>query len=144
MEVEKYIIDKTSLEIVENNRMDSCVSMVSCQRGNLRKLQLAKLGSDHVIMKCINITQMPSTVLREELLKMSSVKQENLNAFFGLCLDSARVCTLMKYASRGSLYDLIHLETTKLSTEVKQSLTLDIALGMRYLHNSRIGEKLVQ
>ena len=125
--------------------MNSCVSisMVSGQRGNVRSLQLAKLVSDHVVMKCISNTPMPSAVLKEELQKMSSVKHENLNTFFGLCLDSVSVCTLMKYASRGSLYDLINLETAKLSTEVKQSLILDVALGMQYLHNSSIGKNII-
>ena len=72
---------------------------------------------------------------------MSSIKHDNLNPFLGICLDFETPSILMMYASRGSLYDIIQTETTKLSADVKQSLILDIALGMRYLHNSSIGNK---
>ena len=141
-EVRKYLISRACLDIFESSRNLGSISSIANHCRNFSNLQLAKLGSDLVVMKNINNTNaISSTITKEELLKMSSIKHDNLNPFLGICLDSDIPCILMMYASRGSLYDIIQTETTKLSADVKQSLILDIALGMRYLHNSSIGNK---
>ena len=124
---------------MDDDKRESLASIpvISNQCQSAKKVQLTKIGSNLAVIKCVN--PMPSAILKYELQKMSALKHENLNTFLGVCIDSENPCILMLYASRGSLYDVIHTDTTKLSTDVKQSLILDIALGMRYLHNSSIG-----
>ena len=136
------MINKINLEMVENcpSKSVGSMSLISHTMGEVTNVQLAKLGPDVVVMKRVFRNPIPSDILKDELLKISSVKHENLNTFLGVCLGSENPCTLMLYASRGSLYDVIHMDTTKLSPDVKQSLILDVALGMRYLHSSSIGK----
>ena len=142
-ESEKYIISNSDLEILEDGRYQSLasISVISNQRQDAKEVLLAKVGRELAVIKFVD--PMPSAVLKDDLLKMSALKHENLNTFLGVCIDSENPFILMLYASRGSLYDVIHSDTTKLSPDVKQSLILDIALGMKYLHLSVIG-KLVR
>ena len=107
---------------------------------NMGSAQLVKVGQEIAILKSLGSSTIPSAVLNEDLKKLSTVKHENLNTFLGVCLSAEQPSILTQYASRGSLYDVLHLETTKLSSDVKQSLILDIALGMSYLHSSSIGK----
>lgn len=102
--------------------------------------RMAMLDSKPVIIKALGEHPVSSScpTLQQEIILIGSVRHENLNPFRGLCL-GAQNAILMTYAQRGSLYDLIHQGGTPLSADIKQSLLMDIAQGMSYLHSTEIG-----
>ncbi|XP_060074687.1 atrial natriuretic peptide receptor 1-like [Ylistrum balloti] len=72
----------------------------------------------------------------KELKAMWDLRQENVNAFVGFCLDERGPCLLTVYCSKGSLQDIIENEDVKLDWMFKVSLITDIITGMQYIHNS--------
>jgi serine/threonine protein kinase len=67
---------------------------------------------------------------------MSRLRNKSITQFYGVCLESGRVCLVMEYMPRGSLYDV--LSKTVLSPEQQHSIALDIARGLHYLHNQGV------
>ena len=80
--------------------------------------------------------------VRSELNMMRNIHHENINPFIGLCLNQTYPCYLMAYCSRGSLNDVLLNGSVDLTLDFKLCLLTDIARGMKYLHNSEIGEGL--
>ena len=122
----------------------SFLSSVSNSDGRMvhNSASVVKYGQDLVFLKALGDKPVPRSCLNEELLNLATTNHENLNAFLGICLDGEKLAILMQYATRGSLYDVLHQETMKLSLDLKQSLMLDIASGMAYLHASNIGKSI--
>ena len=75
--------------------------------------------------------------LLQDLKAMKEMKHENLNNFVGICSEQSQIYTLMTFASRGSLRNILQ-EVEQLSMDFKLSLLHDIAQGLNYLHSSDI------
>uniref|UniRef100_A0A915L9N2 guanylate cyclase n=1 Tax=Romanomermis culicivorax TaxID=13658 RepID=A0A915L9N2_ROMCU len=75
---------------------------------------------------------------QKHLKCMKDMVHDNLNVFVGLCIDSPQPISLWKYASKGSLEDILHADTVKLDWFFKYSLLRDVVSGMEYLHSSEI------
>ncbi|XP_026875547.1 atrial natriuretic peptide receptor 1 isoform X1 [Electrophorus electricus] len=73
-----------------------------------------------------------------ELKHMRDVQNEHLNRFIGACTDSPHICILTEYCPRGSLQDLMEIESITLDWMFRYSLISDIVKGMAFLHNSVI------
>lgn len=103
--------------------------------------QLAKLGPDIIVVRALGTSFVSSTskLVQQELIAMRSVQHQNLNTFRGLCLEQDHNLVLMSYAQRGSLHDIIRQEAVQLTSDIKLSLLMDVAQGMKYLHQSDIG-----
>ena len=70
---------------------------------------------------------------------MKEVNHENLSKFVGISIEQNQVYTLMLYASRGSLKNIIK-EMEQMTMDFKLSLLHDIAQGLSYLHSSEISK----
>ncbi|KAL7834416.1 hypothetical protein SRHO_G00286630 [Serrasalmus rhombeus] len=66
------------------------------------------------------------------------MRQENLNLFLGLFLDSGIFGVVTEHCSRGSLEDLLSNEDMRLDWMFKSSLLMDLIRGMKYLHHRAI------
>ena len=77
--------------------------------------------------------------LLQDLKAMKEMKHENLNDFIGICFEQSQIYTLMPYASRGSLKNVLQT-TEELSLDIQLSLLHDIAQGLNYLHSSEISK----
>ncbi|KAL6457541.1 hypothetical protein MHYP_G00345040 [Metynnis hypsauchen] len=73
-----------------------------------------------------------------ELKHMRDVQNEHLNRFIGACTDAPNTCILTEYCPRGSLQDLMEIESITLDWMFRYSLINDIVKGMAFLHNSVI------
>uniref|UniRef100_A0A8B9JIK6 Guanylate cyclase n=1 Tax=Astyanax mexicanus TaxID=7994 RepID=A0A8B9JIK6_ASTMX len=73
-----------------------------------------------------------------ELKHMRDVQNEHLNRFIGACIDAPNICILTEYCPRGSLQDLMEIESITLDWMFRYSLINDIVKGMAFLHNSVI------
>ncbi|XP_076864517.1 atrial natriuretic peptide receptor 1 [Brachyhypopomus gauderio] len=73
-----------------------------------------------------------------ELKHMRDVQNEHLNRFIGACTDAPNICILTEYCPRGSLQDLMEIESITLDWMFRYSLISDIVKGMAFLHNSVI------
>ncbi|XP_033750419.1 LOW QUALITY PROTEIN: atrial natriuretic peptide receptor 1-like [Pecten maximus] len=71
-----------------------------------------------------------------ELKAMWDLRQENVNAFVGVCLDERGPCLLTGYCNKGSLQDIIENDDIKLDWMFKLSLISDMIAGIQYIHNS--------
>ncbi|KAI1898783.1 hypothetical protein AGOR_G00075920 [Albula goreensis] len=70
--------------------------------------------------------------------KLRDMRQENLNLYLGLFLDSGIFAIVTEHCTRGSLEDLINNSEMRLDWMFKSSLLMDLIRGMKYLHNHNI------
>ncbi|XP_053087241.1 atrial natriuretic peptide receptor 1 [Pangasianodon hypophthalmus] len=73
-----------------------------------------------------------------ELKHMRDVQNEHLTRFIGACIDAPNMCILTEYCPRGSLQDLMEIESITLDWMFRYSLINDIVKGMSFLHDSVI------
>ncbi len=102
--------------------------------------QIAIFKDDAVVLSMlgnISINFQDRNIL-VELKEMRELHHENVNWFVGICTEAPNVCILMSHESRGSLQDVIASLEINLNWDFKVSFFKDIALGMRYLHESTI------
>uniref|UniRef100_A0A8C7U0P4 Guanylate cyclase n=1 Tax=Oncorhynchus mykiss TaxID=8022 RepID=A0A8C7U0P4_ONCMY len=66
---------------------------------------------------------------------LRDMRNENLNLFLGLFLDSGIFGVVTEHCTRGSLEDLLNNEDMRLDWMFKSSLLMDLIRGMKYLHN---------
>ncbi|XP_017314984.1 retinal guanylyl cyclase 1 [Ictalurus punctatus] len=71
-------------------------------------------------------------------IELRDMRQENLNLFLGLFLDSGIFGIVTEHCTRGSLEDLLNNEEMRLDWMFKSSLLMDLIRGMKYLHNRGI------
>uniref|UniRef100_A0A8B9JCQ6 Guanylate cyclase n=1 Tax=Astyanax mexicanus TaxID=7994 RepID=A0A8B9JCQ6_ASTMX len=71
-------------------------------------------------------------------VQLRDMRQENLNLFLGLFLDSGIFGIVVEHCTRGSLEDLLNNEDMRLDWMFKSSLLLDLVRGMKYLHHRAI------
>ena len=136
--IKKFKFEKDDIDRLSCERPGTSSSTSSGYDTAAIRNRLFKIGSNIAYMKQLqNISSIP---LDDELKKLSAIKHENVNQFLGVRIESSRFAILMKYASRGSLYDILNFNQDKLSLDMKQSVLLDVALGMNYLHKSSIGK----
>ncbi|XP_069611163.1 guanylate cyclase 2G-like [Ranitomeya imitator] len=64
------------------------------------------------------------------------LKHENLNTFFGVCIEPPNVCVVTQYCKKGSLKDVLHNTDIELDWVFKLSFAHDIVNGMGFLHSS--------
>ena len=67
---------------------------------------------------------------------MSRLRNKSITQFYGACLELGRVCLVMEYMPRGSLYDVLGKRVLK--PEQQRNIALDIARGLHYLHNQNV------
>ncbi|KAH1046271.1 hypothetical protein J1N35_037055 [Gossypium stocksii] len=72
---------------------------------------------------------------REEVSLMKRLRHPNVLLFMGVVVSSQRLCIVTEFLPRGSLFELLQRNTTKLGWRRRVSMALDIARGMNYLHN---------
>ena len=92
-----------------------------------------------VIMTMIGDIQVGKQELHRDIKLMQDLLHGNICKFVGICFDSPFCSILMEYESRGSVQSLILDPEIRFSWDMKISLIVDIASGMKYLHNSKVG-----
>lgn len=75
---------------------------------------------------------------KNNFIKLRDMRQENLNLFLGLFLDTGIFGIVMEHCTRGSLEDLLNNEDMRLDWMFKSSLLMDLVRGMKYLHHRAI------
>lgn len=66
---------------------------------------------------------------------MEAVRHPNIVMFLGASTKPPKLCIVLEYCPRGSLWNLLHDFQFKLSWEVRRRIALDIAKGVYYLHS---------
>ncbi|KAI3413389.1 hypothetical protein GPALN_010885 [Globodera pallida] len=74
-----------------------------------------------------------------QLRKLRLVDNDNLNKFFGVCIDAPILYAIWKHCQRGSLKDLIAKEQYVGDTFVMVSLMRDLTNGLAALHQTFVG-----
>uniref|UniRef100_A0A8B9HW13 Guanylate cyclase n=1 Tax=Astyanax mexicanus TaxID=7994 RepID=A0A8B9HW13_ASTMX len=114
-------------------------SYVACSGGE--RYHSATLHGDWVWLKrCPNgssVTDINDSA-QKNFIKLRDMRQENLNLFLGLFLDSGIFGIVVEHCTRGSLEDLLNNEDMRLDWMFKSSLLLDLVRGMKYLHHRAI------
>ena len=77
--------------------------------------------------------------LREEIVAVRGLRHDNLATFVGACIDAPNTCVLMSYANKGGLDDVLCNPNIKLDWTFRASLLKDVARGLHYLHQSKVG-----
>ncbi|XP_073235127.1 atrial natriuretic peptide receptor 1-like [Porites lutea] len=78
---------------------------------------------------------------REVLIQLKQVRDithENLNPFIGACIESPNIMLVWSYCKKGSLQDVLANDEYKIDYGFKLSMAIDIAAGMKYLHNTAV------
>ncbi|XP_078345063.1 atrial natriuretic peptide receptor 1-like [Oculina patagonica] len=73
-----------------------------------------------------------------ELKQVRDLRHENLNPFIGACIESPNILLMWSYCKKGSLKEVLANDENKIDYAFKLSMSIDIAAGMKYLHNSPI------
>ncbi|XP_046355745.2 atrial natriuretic peptide receptor 1-like [Haliotis rufescens] len=73
-----------------------------------------------------------------EFKQLRDLNQGNLVRVIGACLDDTPKYLVTEFCSKGTLQDLLGNTRLPLDTHFKFSLSIDVAQGMAYLHNSNI------
>jgi len=97
-----------------------------------------------VAVKFLNMSNMNAEFLddfHKEVNIMRGLRHPNILQFLGACTSMPNVCIVMEYMPFGSLYRILHDDSTKdasdrLSNELVKRMMLDAARGMNYLHKS--------
>ncbi|XP_073537716.1 guanylate cyclase 2G-like [Phyllobates terribilis] len=103
-------------------------STIGVYQGN--NIALKYLNDQTAAMRVRN-----SSVLKEFRL-IRELKHENLNTFFGVCIEPPNVCVVTQYCKKGSLKDVLHNSDIELDWVFKLSFAHDIVNGMGFLHSS--------
>jgi len=70
-----------------------------------------------------------------EVSILSRLKHPNVVAFVGACLDDpSQFAIVTEFIAGGSLYNLLHVEKKIIEMKFKLCIGVDVARGMRYLH----------
>ena len=78
-------------------------------------------------------------VISSVLSRLVMLSHENIIVFIGIVLDSPEKCVLTETAPKGTLYDLLDGSDMELTQDFKISLLLDVANGMKYIHQTALG-----
>lgn len=70
--------------------------------------------------------------LKREVWIMSSLRHPNLSTLLGVCTDP--LVLIVELCNAGDLFTYIHVQKNILSPSLQMSLAIDIAQGMKYLH----------
>ncbi|XP_048242555.1 atrial natriuretic peptide receptor 2-like isoform X1 [Haliotis rufescens] len=84
-----------------------------------------------------NIVSLTKEVL-QELNQLMELKNQNVCAFVGACVDPGRILLLWEYCPKGSLQDIIWNTNIKLDQLFKFALCQDVAKGLEYIHKSSV------
>ncbi|XP_067655783.1 atrial natriuretic peptide receptor 2-like [Haliotis asinina] len=74
----------------------------------------------------------------QELNQLMELKNQNVCAFVGACVDPGRILLLWEYCPKGSLQDIIWNTNIKLDQLFKFALCQDVAKGLEYIHKSSV------
>uniref|UniRef100_A0A183BKD9 Protein kinase domain-containing protein n=1 Tax=Globodera pallida TaxID=36090 RepID=A0A183BKD9_GLOPA len=70
-----------------------------------------------------------------EVSIVSHLKHPNIVAFVGACMDDpSQFAIITEFASAGSLFSLLHVQKRVFEMALRLSIGVDIARGMKYLH----------
>eukprot|EP01100_Stratorugosa_tubuloviscum_P013770 TRINITY_DN708_c0_g2_i1.p1 TRINITY_DN708_c0_g2~~TRINITY_DN708_c0_g2_i1.p1 ORF type:complete len:607 (+),score=247.01 TRINITY_DN708_c0_g2_i1:110-1930(+) len=67
----------------------------------------------------------------DEITTLCKLRHPNVVLFIGACLSVPHLCIVTEFCTRGSLFDLLHIQRTEIDF---LSMTLDSARGLNYLH----------
>ncbi|CAM0876338.1 unnamed protein product [Alopecurus aequalis] len=73
---------------------------------------------------------------RQEVSLMKKLRHPNIVLFMGAVASQQRLCIVMEFLPRGSLFRLLQNNIGKLDPRRRINMAIDIARGMNYLHNS--------
>ncbi|KAL6519767.1 hypothetical protein OROMI_032661 [Orobanche minor] len=75
---------------------------------------------------------------RQEVSLMRRLRHPNILLFMGAVTSPQRLCIITEFLPRGSLFQLLQRNTSKLEWRRRIHMALDIARGMNYLHHCSI------
>uniref|UniRef100_A0AAF5D181 Guanylate cyclase n=1 Tax=Strongyloides stercoralis TaxID=6248 RepID=A0AAF5D181_STRER len=71
-----------------------------------------------------------------ELSKLITLEHDNINKFYGMCLDYMHPISLWKFCSRGNLFNILQTDNSIFDGFFLTSLIKDLAEGLNFIHNS--------
>ncbi|EYB98669.1 hypothetical protein Y032_0129g1491 [Ancylostoma ceylanicum] len=71
-----------------------------------------------------------------EFRKMRQIEHDNLNRFVGIAVDNGMIYSLWRFCARGTLQGVITKGSLPMDTIFIQSMMMDIASGLNYIHES--------
>eukprot|EP01119_Soliformovum_irregulare_P021803 TRINITY_DN7331_c0_g1_i1.p1 TRINITY_DN7331_c0_g1~~TRINITY_DN7331_c0_g1_i1.p1 ORF type:complete len:755 (+),score=229.52 TRINITY_DN7331_c0_g1_i1:122-2386(+) len=125
---QKWIIDDRDLEITKK--------LGGGNSGKVFKGLWTDRKSDDrrkVAVKVLKTDQRSLEELKKELTVMSVLDNPHIIKFFGACIEP-KVCIVMEYCSRGSLYDIMTDTEIPVGWEIFFKFSVEILRGLNYLH----------
>ncbi|KAM4034315.1 guanylate cyclase 2G-like [Anomaloglossus baeobatrachus] len=122
------ISSNQSCTFTDRQGKDRFYSTIGVYQGNNIAL---KYVTDHTAAMRV---RKPSVLKEFRLIR--ELKHENLNTFFGVCIEPPNVCVVTQYCKKGSLKDVLHHSDVELDWVFKLSFAHDIVNGMSFLHSS--------
>ncbi|KAG5448783.1 Nitrogen permease reactivator protein, partial [Clonorchis sinensis] len=104
-----------------------------------RRIQTSKINDTIVRVKIVQRSDfMITPEIFKEIGTISSLRHRNLNSFFGVCDNAPEFRIHWEYCSRESLHDVIQRSYLPVGWAFRFSMLIDIARGMKCLHNHHI------
>jgi len=76
---------------------------------------------------------------KKEINLMMQLKHCNIVGFYGTSVSrNGNAMLIMEYVAKGSLYNILHNNEEKLPWTVRIQITIDIGLGVEYLHSQKV------
>uniref|UniRef100_A0AC35UA92 Guanylate cyclase n=2 Tax=Rhabditophanes sp. KR3021 TaxID=114890 RepID=A0AC35UA92_9BILA len=148
-EMMRWLIPYTSIETVGTSKIDISQSLHSFNSSETSKNDFstknkttnfifAYLDSETIAAQRhdVYISVTPSDI--KELNELIKMDHENVNKFYGMCLDSNKALSIYKYCKRGSLSEVLLADNTMFDSFFLMSLICDLTAGLHYIHSSSL------
>lgn len=109
--------------------------------GSNGDLYKGTLRSQEVAIKVLKIEHLSEGVQREfaqEVYILRKVRHKHVVQFIGACTKPPLLCIVTEYMSGGSVYSFLHKKKGYLKLPAVLKVAIDVARGMRYLHQNNI------
>uniref|UniRef100_A0A915JGL1 Protein kinase domain-containing protein n=1 Tax=Romanomermis culicivorax TaxID=13658 RepID=A0A915JGL1_ROMCU len=128
---EKACESKISVPEIDYKELKFYERLSSGSFGTVYRAEWSKTGKIVAVKRVL--------VLEKEAHVLNLIRHKNIIQFFGAVTEPPNFCIVLEFASKGSLFSLLHKEDndsdSKLSFELLMKWAIDIATGVNYLHN---------
>lgn len=82
------------------------------------------------------VSQEKKRRFEEEVKLYSQLEHANIVQFFGVSVTTPNLAIVMEFMSKGSLHDVLHVETRTIEAKVKIGMISDCLSALKYLHEN--------
>lgn len=98
----------------------------------------------HVAVKKFRVqrvSRVKKQQFEEEVKLYSTLSHPAIVTFYGACVETPNLAIVMEFMPKGSLYDVLHIESDQLTDMQKYSMIEDALSALSYLHEKKIAHR---